>query len=125
MKALVKKAKGCGFVEIEDRPIPSYEDDEVLIKVAYAGICGTDIHILHDQFAYYPPVIMGHEFSGEIVEVGSKVTSFKVGDRVVAANSAPCMECYYCRIGEYNLCEHIEFLNGTNSFSLSSTIFSK
>ena len=105
MKALVKKAKGCGFVEIEDRPIPSYEDDEVLIKVAYAGICGTDIHILHDQFAYYPPVIMGHEFSGEIVEVGSKVTSFKVGDRVVGEpHNRACGKCYLCRNGHIQNC---------------------
>ena len=86
MLALVKTKKGEGNMELIDRPIPSYGDDEVLIRVAYGGICGTDIHIVHDQFAYYPPVIIGHEFSGEIVELGSKVTSFKKG---VNRNSSP------------------------------------
>ena len=70
MKALVKTAKGEGNVEILERPLPKIRKDEVLIRVAYSGICGTDIHILHDQFAYYPPVILGHEFSGEVVGGG-------------------------------------------------------
>jgi L-iditol 2-dehydrogenase len=83
MLALVKHEKGEGYVSLSERPIPAYGEDEVLIRVAFGGICGTDIHILHDQFAYYPPVILGHEFSGEVVAVGSKVTGYAVGDRVV------------------------------------------
>ena len=67
MIALVKHAKGEGHLSLSDRPIPAFGENEVLIKVAYGGICGTDIHILHDQFAYYPPAILGHEFSGEVV----------------------------------------------------------
>lgn len=87
MLALVKREKGEGGMALEQRPIPAYADDEVLIRVAYSGICGTDIHILHDQFPYYPPVIIGHEFSGEIVEVGAKVTGFQKGDIVVGGTS--------------------------------------
>jgi len=92
-------------MELLDRPIPSYGEDEVLIKVAYSGICGTDIHIVHDQFAYYPPVIIGHEFSGEIVELGSKVTSFKKGDLVVGEpHNKHCGKCYLCRNGHIQNC---------------------
>ena len=74
MKAIVKEKKGEGFLKLCDREIPKINSDEVLIKVSYAGICGTDIHIKHDRFPYWPPVIMGHEFSGTVVEVGDSVT---------------------------------------------------
>ncbi|TET08671.1 Zn-dependent alcohol dehydrogenase, partial [Candidatus Aerophobetes bacterium] len=70
MKAIVKYKKGDGFIELREVARPTVNSEEVLIKVKTAGICGTDIHILHDEFEYSPPVIMGHEFSGEIVEVG-------------------------------------------------------
>ena len=69
MIALVKTQKGEGFFSLEERPVPQIADDEVLVKVAYGGICGTDIHIYHDQFTYYPPVIVGHEFSGTLLAV--------------------------------------------------------
>ena len=105
MLALVKTAKGEGFMELQDKPIPTPLDDEVLIRVAYSGICGTDIHILHDQFAYYPPVIIGHEFSGEIVKIGEKVTNFKVGDLVVGEpHNKACGKCYLCRNGHIQNC---------------------
>ncbi len=105
MKALVKTKKGEGFVEIQDRPIPQFGEDEVLIRVAYSGICGTDIHILHDQFAYYPPVILGHEFSGEVVEVGKAVTAYQKGDYVVGEpHNLACGKCYLCRNGHIQNC---------------------
>lgn len=105
MKALVKKEKGEGFVELLERPVPTCGEDEVLIRVAYGGICGTDIHILHDQFAYYPPVILGHEFSGEVVEVGERVTAFAKGDRVVGEpHNKACGKCYLCRNGHIQNC---------------------
>ena len=106
MKALVKTKKGQGNLEIEDVPIPEINDNEVLIKVHYSGICGTDIHIFTDQFPiYYPPVILGHEFSGEIVHIGEKVTPWKVGDRVVAeCQSLVCGKCRYCRTGHPEAC---------------------
>ena len=105
MLALVKTAKGEGNMSLCDRPVPAYGDDEVLIKVAYGGVCGTDIHIIHDQFAYYPPVILGHEFSGEVVSVGSKVTGFNAGDRVVGEpHNKACGKCYLCRNGHIQNC---------------------
>ena len=105
MIALVKHGKGEGLMSLSDRPIPAFGEDEVLIKVAYGGICGTDIHILHDQFAYYPPVILGHEFSGEVVAVGSRVTGYAVGDRVVGEpHNKHCGKCYLCRNGHIQNC---------------------
>jgi len=106
LKALVKTKKGKGFLEIKDVPIPKIYDDEVLIKVHYTGICGTDVHIFTDQFPiYYPPVILGHEFSGEIVKIGEKVNYWKIGDRVVAeCQSLVCGKCRFCRTGHPEAC---------------------
>ena len=105
MLALVKTKKGVGNLELLECEVPSPKRGEVLIRVAYSGICGTDIHILHDEFAYYPPVILGHEFSGEIVETGEGVTSFKVGDRVVGEpHNLACGKCYLCRNGHIQNC---------------------
>ena len=105
MLALIKRAKGEGQMGLDERPIPVCGEDEVLIRVAYSGICGTDIHILHDQFAYYPPVILGHEFSGEIVQIGQRVTGFSVGDRVVGEpHNRACGKCHLCRNGHIQNC---------------------
>ena len=106
MLALVKTQKGEGNLTLQQRPIPTYGEEDVLIRVAYSGICGTDIHILHDQFAYYPPVILGHEFSGEVVAVGAKVTSYKAGDQVVGEpHNLACGKCYLCRNGHIQNCK--------------------
>jgi L-iditol 2-dehydrogenase len=105
MIALVKHGKGEGRMSLTDRPIPICGEGEVLIRIAYGGICGTDIHILHDQFAYYPPVILGHEFSGEVVAVGKGVTGYGVGDRVVGEpHNKHCGKCYLCRNGHIQNC---------------------
>lgn len=105
MKALVKTGKGVGLIEVREVPIPSIGDDEVLIEVKAAGICGTDLHIYHDQFPYWPPVILGHEFAGIIVAVGKKVRDWKVGDRVVGEpHTLACGRCWLCRSGNRQLC---------------------
>lgn len=106
MKALVKTAKGEGNIELLERHVPSLPgDDWVLIRVRAAGVCGTDLHIWHDQFPYWPPVILGHEFSGEIVEIGSAVTGYAPGDRVVAEpHSLACGRCDMCRQGHIQIC---------------------
>jgi len=106
MKALVKTAKGVGNVELQDRPVPRRsQPDEVLIEVKAAGICGTDIHILHDAFPYWPPVILGHEFAGEVVEVGPEVTRVAIGDRVVGEpHTRACGKCHLCRTGNRQIC---------------------
>lgn len=107
MKALVKQDAGEGNVLIEEVEEPQItRDDEVKIAVRAAGICGTDIEILHGRDALFrPPVIFGHEFSGEIVGIGKGVERFKVGDRVVFESTVQtCGECRYCREGRPNLC---------------------
>jgi L-gulonate 5-dehydrogenase len=84
---------------------------EVLVRVERAGICGSDVHILHgsNPFARYPRVI-GHEFAGQVVEVGAGVGSVAVGERVVIDPVVPCGHCYPCRIGRPNVCGNLEVL---------------
>ncbi len=107
MKALVKYKSGKGFLEIKEVSEPVLGDDDVMIKVALAGICGTDIHIMEDRFPYRPPVILGHEFSGEIVDVGKNVTGYKVGDRIVAEpHKGGCGKCRYCLTGNVEVCQN-------------------
>jgi len=107
MKAVVKYAPGKGNVELRDVQEPSPGPDEVMIEVKAAGICGSDLHI-YDWDIRLPirtPVIIGHEFSGVIAEVGSSVTKWKPGDRVTSETSAyVCGECISCRTGNYNVC---------------------
>ena len=105
MQALVKTQKGSGFIELRDAPEPSPGAGEVLIEVKACGICGTDIHVWHDEFPYWPPVIMGHEFSGEVVAAGPETGLFKVGDRVVGEpHTRACGHCYLCRTGNIQIC---------------------
>lgn len=105
MLALVKTKKDVGNLQLLECEMPSPKSGEVLIRISYSGICGTDIHIYHDEFAYYPPVILGHEFSGEIVELGADVSGFKVGDRVVGEpHNLACGKCYLCRNGHIQNC---------------------
>ncbi len=100
----MKTARGVGNIKISDVPIPKPTDDEVLVEVAAAGICGTDIHIKHDQSFYTPPVLLGHEYSGKIVEVGADVNLVRVGDLVVSPATAYCGQCYQCKTGHMNRC---------------------
>jgi L-iditol 2-dehydrogenase len=105
MKALVKTAKGVDLIEVRDVRVPEIGNDEVLIEVKAAGICGTDLHIYHDEFPYWPPVILGHEFSGIIAAAGKNVTDWKPGDRVVGEpHTLACGECWLCRTGNRQLC---------------------
>ncbi len=105
MLALVKTQKGEGFVELREMPEPVPGPGEVLIEVKACGICGTDIHVLHDEFPYWPPVILGHEFSGEIVALGPETQYYKVGERVVGEpHTQACGHCYLCRTGNVQIC---------------------
>ncbi|ERN55124.1 galactitol-1-phosphate 5-dehydrogenase [Alkalihalophilus marmarensis] len=82
------------------------KEDEVKVQVMAAGICGSDTHKLMTEWKYSLPAIMGHEFSGLIVERGNAVTNVEVGDRVVAIPFTPCKMCSYCNSGEFSLCEN-------------------
>ncbi|GLO67406.1 zinc-binding dehydrogenase [Oceanobacillus kimchii] len=107
MKALVKTELGQGNLHIQNVEEPDVSNYQVKIKVAYAGICGSDIHTYEGHYKVAAPVTLGHEFSGEIVEVGSGVTGFKVGDRVTSETTFYiCGKCRYCQTGDYNLCNH-------------------
>ncbi|MGY5864173.1 MAG: alcohol dehydrogenase catalytic domain-containing protein [Candidatus Thorarchaeota archaeon] len=100
----MKTARGVGNLELREFDDPKPKRDEVLIEVAAAGICGTDIHIKHDQAFYTPPVILGHEYSGRVVEVGADVTSVSPGNRVVSPATAFCGKCHQCKTGHMNRC---------------------
>ncbi|MCG8481731.1 MAG: alcohol dehydrogenase catalytic domain-containing protein, partial [Clostridia bacterium] len=101
---------------VMDRPVPEIKSDEVLLKVGAAGICGTDAHLLQldeDGYTKYDghskyPIITGHEFSGEVVEIGKNVTSIKVGDLVSVESMNWCGECDACRMGMFNQCKNLE-----------------
>jgi L-iditol 2-dehydrogenase len=105
MMGIFKTAKGVGNICLQETNIPKPKADEVLVEVKAAGICGTDVHILHDKFPYYPPVILGHEFSGQVVEIGYEVRGYKIGDRVVGEpHTLACGRCELCRTGYQQLC---------------------
>jgi L-iditol 2-dehydrogenase len=106
MQALVKTRPGHGHVEIRDVPIREPGPRELLIRVKYCGICGTDLHIEADEFPNDPPVIMGHEYCGTVIAVGENVRdAWSVGDRVVGeVNTESCGECAFCRAGQTHIC---------------------
>ncbi len=104
MKAAVFEAKGV--INIKQVPIPEINDNEVLIKVKYTGICGTDWSIYNGWYsADKLPLIAGHEFSGDIVKVGKNAKGLKAGDRVTADINMSCGTCFYCRQGQKLMCK--------------------
>ena len=107
MKALVKETAGPGFL-LKDVPVPTIRDDEVLIRVRRAGVCGTDVHIYEwDDWArgrVNPPIVVGHEFAGDVVEVGKLVTDVRAGDRVTAEGHIVDGRCLLCRTGNAHVC---------------------
>jgi len=105
MKALVKTKKGVGHLELRDVPVPKPGAGEVLLKILAAGVCGTDIHVRDDNFPYWPPVILGHEFCGQVVELGKGVSLVKENDRVVGEpHTKACGHCWLCRTGNIQIC---------------------
>ncbi len=107
MKALVKYAHGKGNVELREVAVPQIGDNDILIEVKAAGVCGSDIAFEEGRHAggLNPPVILGHEFAGVIHAVGKNVTDRKVGDRVVSDNTGTlCGRCYACSTGDFLSC---------------------
>lgn len=102
-------------VRIEQVPVPHAGPGEIIVRVAAALTCGTDLKVFrrgYHALMIQPPALFGHELSGVVAEVGAGVDSFAVGDRVVPINSAPCGECYFCERAQENLCEDLLFNNG-------------
>ena len=99
--------------ELVEKDIPGIKDDEVLVKVEYVGVCGSDLHYYEQgrigdvrvQF----PFILGHEAAGEVVKLGKNVTHLKIGDKVALEPGKTCGHCEFCKTGRYNLCPEVEF----------------
>lgn len=115
MKGKMKVAVmlGIGKMGFEERDIPQPKDDEVLVKLEYVGICGSDLHYYESgaigDYVVKPPFVLGHEPGGTVVEVGKNVTHLKVGDRVALEPGKTCGHCEFCRTGRYNLCPDVVF----------------
>lgn len=112
-KEVILKVPGTICIQNTDMPVP--KPDEVLIKVEHVGICGSDVHSF--QYGpFIPPkdpnqkIGLGHECAGTVIEVGSAVNKFKIGDRVCIEPGIPCGDCEYCRNGHYNICPNMDFM---------------
>jgi Threonine dehydrogenase and related Zn-dependent dehydrogenases len=110
MENRIGTVKQAFHVEMLKRELPSLQEGQVLVKIKACCICGSDLHIFKDMHpSVRLPVTVGHEFTGEIVEVGEHVEKFKIGDRVVVEPAVTCGTCDACRHGEYGYCENITF----------------
>ncbi|MDR0554640.1 MAG: NAD(P)-dependent alcohol dehydrogenase [Treponema sp.] len=115
MKGKMKVAvmTGVGKIEIIEREIPQPRPNEVLVKLEYVGICGSDLHYYETgrigDFIVKPPFVLGHEPGGVVVETGAEVTHLKTGDRVALEPGKTCGHCEFCRSGRYNLCPDVVF----------------
>ncbi len=113
MKAVIKAQPGPGL-ELAERPIPTIGPDDVLVKVRAASICGTDLHIYRwDPWAadrVHPPIVVGHEVTGEVVEIGRNVKNVRVGDFVSLESHVICGHCRFCKTGNGHICENTQLI---------------
>src|SRR5580693_9817261 len=106
---------GKEHLQIETVEVPALAKGDVLVRVRAALTCGTDVKVFRRGYharMIVPPALFGHELAGDIVAMGPDVKGFQIGQRVVAANSAPCGTCYFCKRGNENLCDDLLFNNG-------------
>ncbi|WP_342513559.1 galactitol-1-phosphate 5-dehydrogenase [Sporosarcina sp. FSL K6-1522] len=120
MKAGVLHGREKLVYEEVDMPLPGPGD--VLVKVKFTGICGSDIPRVNGNAAHSYPIILGHEFSGEVVKIGENVERLQVGDRVAGAPLLPCMECEQCKSGDYALCENYSFVGSRRNGSFAEYV---
>jgi L-iditol 2-dehydrogenase len=113
-KMKVARMVGIRDMRMEQEDIPTIEDDEVLVKIEYVGICGSDVHYYEygriGDYVVDKPLILGHECAGTVVEIGKNVSSHKIGDRVALEPGRTCGKCWYCKTGRYNLCRDVVFM---------------
>ncbi len=111
MRASVLISKGK--IEMQERPVPKPLPDEVLVQVRSVGVCGSDVHYYKEgrigDFVVTDPLVLGHEVSGVVVDVGSEVDESRVGERVAIEPQRPCRRCRHCKTGRLNLCEKLTF----------------
>lgn len=106
---------GIEDIRFEDITKPVPKEGQVLIKVKYTGICGSDVPRVNEDACHFYPNVLGHEFSGVVEELGKGVSCLKVGDRVAGVPLVPCMKCEDCQSGDYSLCKHYSFI-GSREF---------
>ena len=115
MQMMAAVLYGKEHLQVEPVAVPKLDSGDILVGVKVALTCGTDVKVFRRGYharMIVPPAVFGHELAGDVVEVGSGVTRFARGQRVIAANSAPCDRCFSCRRGQQNLCEDLLFNNG-------------
>ena len=106
---------GKEHLQVEPVAVPRIGSGDILVRVKVALTCGTDVKVFRRGYharMIVPPAVFGHELAGDVVAIGEGVRNFSIGQRVVAANSAPCNQCYFCRRGLENVCEDLLFNNG-------------
>lgn len=112
-KMKIAVMEGIGKMGFTEKDIPQTTDNEVLVKIEYVGICGSDLHYYETgrigDYIVNPPFVLGHEPGGTVVEVGKKVKHLKVGDRVALEPGKTCGQCEFCKTGKYNLCSDVIF----------------
>lgn len=114
MKAAIFKKPG--LIEVEEKELRQICDDELLVRVKACGVCGTDIHIFHGEegsAAVNPPIVLGHEYSGEVIKAGKSAEGFSEGDRIAVDPNVFCGKCEYCRDDKRHLCKSLEALGVT------------
>jgi len=100
-----------GEFSIQRVPTPDINPDQIRIQVKYTGICGSDIHAYYGEHPFIScPIVLGHESSGKVIEIGKNVKKFCVGDRVVLRPQIVCNKCFLCKNGRYNICEHLKVI---------------
>lgn len=120
MKAAV--LYGNEDIRYDEYPTPEVKPGTVKVKVRATGICGSDVpRVLHNGAHFYP-VVLGHEFSGDVVEIGEGVTNVKVGDTVSGAPLVPCLKCSDCQNGNYSLCKHYSFIGSREQGSFAEYV---
>lgn len=126
MRALAKVKSGYDNMELIEMEELKVYGDRVKIKVAYSGICGSDLHTFKGEYSKKIPVVLGHEFSGVVVEVGQDVRKIKAGDRVTSETTfETCGACIYCQTKDYNLCSSREGIGTQIDGSFSEFILSR
>lgn len=103
-----------GNLKVTEVERPTPKADEVLLKIMAVGVCGSDIPRINKTGSHVLPIIPGHEFAGEIIEIGDEVTGWKISDKAAAAPTLPCFKCEWCEKGHYSLCDDYKYYGSRN-----------